>query len=578
MNTTKYQKPRKSQVSQALKKCRSALLSVGFFSMFINLLMLTGPLFMLQVYDRVLASKSQSTLVALLILVAALFVFLGLLELIRTRILARVSDQFSQDLREVTFKATLDHSVKQTASVGTQPIRDLEQVKHFMASPGPSALFDLPWTPLYIAVNFLLHPVLGIFSLCAAVFLIIMSIINEVLSKPRIEESMNKTQRTQITAEEARQNAETLTAMGMQTNVAHRWQEMQNEAGIAQRALSNIASLFQSISKSSRLLLQSCVLAVGALLVIEGQISPGAMIAASIILTRALAPIDQSINQWRNFLGARKAYKRLKLILNHSQTDKDQMPLPEPKGAISVNQLFIGAPGSKTPLLKAIDFSLQPGEALAVLGPTGAGKSCLIRVLSGIWQPLSGTVRLDGAALDQWHPDQLGPAIGYLPQSVELLSGTIKDNIARFTKEPDPEKIIEAAKQANVHNLVLSFKDGYDTFIGDGGEKLSGGQKQRIGLARALYNDPRFVILDEPNANLDAEGEEALTFAINKAKNNGQTVILVAHRPSALKACDKVLFIRDGRQLAFGPRDEVLQKILKSPAEQEAQSAKPKTA
>ncbi len=565
MNQTKYKNKQPSELSVALQKSRGAFISVGVFSMFINLLMLTGPLFMLQVYDRVLASKSYSTLTALLILVAALFVFLGLLEFIRSRILSQISEKFSADLREITFKATLDHSVKQTASIGTAPIRDLDQIKQFIGSPGPAILFDLPWTPLYIAVNFMLHFILGIFSVCAVIFLIIISVINEIMSKPRIEEAMTKAQRSQIIAEESRHNAESLTAMGMQTNVSNRWEAMQAETGTAQMALSHLANLFQSISKSSRLLLQSCVLAVGALLVIQGEISPGSMIAASIILTRALAPIDQSIAQWRNFLGARKAYNRLQTVLNHSQTEKDQMALPDPKGAISVNQLFVSAPGSRTPLLKALEFALQPGEALAILGPTGAGKSCLTRVLSGIWPPLSGTVRLDGASLDQWHPDQLGPAIGYLPQSVELLSGTIKDNISRFAPEPDPTKIIEAASQANVHDLVLSFEDGYDTLIGDGGEKLSGGQKQRIGLARALYNDPKFIILDEPNANLDSEGEEALAFAISKAKNNGQTIILVAHRPSALKVCDKVLFIREGRQVAFGPRDEVLQKILKKP-------------
>lgn len=564
MTKTNAPASRQQTISLALGKCRGAFLSVGLFSMFINLLMLTGPLFMLQVYDRVLASKSQSTLTALLVLVAALFIFLGLLELTRMRILARIAEKFNNDLRTTTFKATLDHAIQQTAHIGTQPIRDLEQIKQFIASPGPATLFDLPWTPLYLIVIFALHSVLGIFSVGSAVFLIIIAIINEKLSKPRIFEAMSKSQITQITSEEARQNAQSLTAMGMQTNLANRWQAMQNEASKAQLSLSNITSLFQSISKSSRMLLQSCVLALGALLVIEGEISPGAMIAASIILTRALAPIDQSISQWRNFLGARKAYERLGLVLSQTQVEKEHMPLPEPKGIVTVSQLIVGAPGSKTPLLRGVEFELEPGETLAILGPTGAGKSCLARVLCGIWPPLSGSVRLDGAALDQWHPDQLGPAMGYLPQSVELLTGTIKDNIARFSPEPDPEKIIEAAKQANVHELVLSFKDGYDTLIGDGGTKLSGGQKQRIGLARALYNDPKFIILDEPNANLDAEGEEALTEAIMQAKQNKQTVILIAHRPSALKACDKVLFIREGRQLAFGPRDEVLQKILKT--------------
>ncbi len=353
--------------------------------------------------------------------------------------------------------------------------------------------------------------------------------------------------------------------MGMQNNVASHWQNQQSEASHAGISLSNIATVFHAISKTARLLLQSAVLAVGALLVIEGEITAGVMIAASIILSRALAPIDQSMSQWRNFLSARKAYARLSDILSETVSNEDKMKLPAPKGEVTIEQLAVAAPGTSKALIRGIEFHLMPGEAMAVLGPTGAGKSTLARVLSGIWQPLTGSVRLDGAALDQWHPDQLGPAIGYLPQTVEMMSGTIKDNIARFCPDAIPEKIIEAAMGANVHNLILSFKDGYDTYIGDGGEKLSGGQKQRLGLARALYNEPRLVILDEPNANLDAEGEEALTFAITKAKNNGQTIILIAHRPNALKSCDKVLFIRDGHQLAFGPRDEILEKILKTP-------------
>lgn len=554
-----------SKVEAALKSCRSAFVSVGFFSMFINLLMLTGPLFMLQVYDRVLASKSQSTLVALVILVAALFIFLGLLELVRTRILARIGEKINQQLSAPSLVATINHAVKQTPNVGTQPIRDLDTLKSFIASNGPATLFDLPWTPIYLAVNFMLHWVLGVFSVLATLFLVIISILNEWLTKPRSEKATTTAVKSAIIAEETRQNAEILTAMGMQKNIQNNWQDLQQETAKSQLSLSNISSLFISISKSSRMFLQSCTLAIGALLVIEQLISPGAMIAASIILTRALAPIDQSIAQWRNFMNARKAYARLKLFLGEETPDTPQMPLPEPKGKITVEKLFLAPPGMKTPVLKSVEFTLNPGEALGILGPTGAGKSCLARALIGTWSPLSGTVRLDGATLEQWNPDQLGPAMGYLPQSVELLSGTIKDNIARFNKNPDPEKIVKAAIAANVHELILTLPDGYDTALGEGGHRLSGGQKQRIGLARALYNDPCYIILDEPNSNLDAEGEQALTNAIGAAKQNGQTVVVVAHRPSALEACDKVLFLRDGKQLAFGERDDILSKILQKP-------------
>lgn len=570
MSKKKHNQISKPKVSVALQKCRGAFLSVGFFSMFINLLMLTGPLFMLQVYDRVLASKSLSTLTALVILIAALFLFLGLLEMVRTRILARIADKINTELRSTTLSATIKHSVIQTPNVGTQPIRDLDTLKNFVGSQGPSTLFDLPWTPIYLAVNFMLHWVLGVFSVLATLFLIILSIINEVLTKPRTDEAMTKSMHTSMIAEETKQNAEILQAMGMEKNILSRWEKLQADAGKAHLALSNISSAFTSLSKSARMLLQSCTLAVGAVLVIEQLISPGAMIAASIILTRALAPIDQSIAQWRNFANARKAYHRLKAFLGDEDLSEPQMALPEPTGKITVEKLFIAPPGVKTPVLKSVEFTLNPGEALGVLGPTGAGKSCLARALIGTWPPLSGAVRLDGATLDQWNPDQLGPAMGYLPQSVELLSGTLKENIARFAPEPDPEKIVKAAVLANVHELVLSLPDGYDTVLGEGGHKLSGGQKQRIGLARALYNDPCYVILDEPNSNLDAEGEAALTKAIATAKQNGQTIVVVAHRPSALQACDKVLFLRDGKQLAFGPRDEVLSKILANPQNQTA--------
>lgn len=530
--------------------------------MFINLLMLTGPLFMLQVYDRVLASKSVSTLTALVILVAALFTFLGLLELVRTRILARIADKISQDLRASTLEATINHAIRQTPNVGTQPIRDLDSIKNFISSNGPSTLFDLPWTPIYLGVNFLLHWVLGVFSVIAAIFLIILSVINEILTKSRTDDAMTAAVKTTIIAEETRQNAEILKAMGMEKNIQSRWEVLQQAASNAQLTLSNLSSIFTTISKSSRMFLQSCTLAIGAVLVIDQAISPGAMIAASIILTRALAPIDQSIAQWRNFANARKAYTRLKTFLGDESDQTEQILLPTPLGKITVEKLYVGAPGSKTPILKGLDFTLKPGEVLGVLGPTGAGKSCLARALIGTWLPLNGAVRLDGARLDQWNPVQLGPAMGYLPQTVELLTGTIRENISRFSPEPDNEKIITASIKANVHELILSLPAGYDTLIGEGGHQLSGGQKQRIGLARALYNDPCYIILDEPNSNLDAAGEAAVTSAIADAKEHNQTVVVVAHRPSALQVCDKVLFMREGVQLAFGPRDEVLAKIL----------------
>lgn len=565
MNTPNQLQTAEPRVKLALKKCRQAFVSVGLYSFFINLLMLTGPLFMLQIYDRVLASKSTSTLTALLILVITLFIFLGLLEYTRGRILARIGELFEAELSASAFQAMLDHSLNQKTHIGTEPLRNLQEIRQFIASPGPATLFDLPWTPVYLAVNYALHPWLGIYSMASALFLIILTLINETLSRPALEAYMIKSRASQITAEETRQSAASIKAMGMRDQLFTHWQEIQGTANKASTSLSSYAGFFHALSKAARLALQSGSLALGAWLVIEGNLTAGAMIAASIILTRAMAPIDQSINQWRQFLAARSASKSLTHTLETYRTDEDLMPLPTPKGQVSIEGLVVTAPGERKPLLSGIEFELQPGRALAILGPTGAGKTTLALTLAGIWPPLSGTVRLDGAAIDQWRADEFGRAIGYLPQSVELISGTISQNISRFEVEPDPAAVIHAAKQANVHELILTLKDGYDTLIGNGGEKLSGGQTQRIGLARALYNQPRLIILDEPNANLDAEGEAALERAIIRAKANSQTVIIIAHRPNALKACDLVLFLKDGHQAAFGQRDEILPKILKTP-------------
>ena len=555
-------------VRTALSQSRRAFASVALFTMFINLLMLTGPLFMLQVYDRVLASKSHATLLALFGLVVMLFAFLGLLEFVRSRVLAGIAEKFQNSLNRPVFAATIDRAVSDPRragkeTTGTIPLRDLETIRQFISSPGPPSLFDLPWTPLYIAVNFLLHPMLGYFSLAAAGFLIIVSLLNEAFARRPIGEALAASRHTHSAGEEALQNADAIKAMRLDDNLGNKWEELQQTVAEAQRALSKRAAIFHALSKSSRMALQSAILAVGALLVIEQQISPGAMIAASIILARALGPIDQSIAHWRPFLTARRAHARLKQTMADMPPLSDKMQLPPPTGALKVENLHITA--SRTPLLQGINIELKPGDAMAILGPTGAGKSTLARALCGIWPPASGSVRLDGAALNHWPASQLGPAIGFLPQSVELFTGTVKDNIARLEPAPDPAKVTAAAQKADIHNLILELPDGYDTKIGSGGQTLSAGQKQRIGLARALYNDPRLIILDEPNANLDAAGEDALTLAISNARQSGQTIIIVAHRPSAIEACNKILYLRGGKQVAFGDRDEVLNNILARP-------------
>ncbi|MCZ7488132.1 type I secretion system permease/ATPase [Rhizobium rhizogenes] len=552
---------RRPLVAAALRTTRIALLSVAWLSAFTNILMLTGPLYMMQIYDRVLASRSVPTLVALSVLAITLYLFLGILELIRARILARIGERIEEQLGGPTFDAVLLLPLKMSKKeVAAQPVRDLEQMRQFMGGPGPVAICDMPWLPLYIGILFLFHASLGWLAIAGAAVLIVMTLCSEaVLRGPTRRVSMLSSARADF-LEAGRRNAESLHAMGMKSAYARRWAETNAAYIDEQRRAGDATGGFSTFSKIFRLALQSAVLALGAWLAIQQLASPGAMIAASILTSRALAPIEQAIGQWRGFINFRQAKGRLSQLLDKIGADREKMSLPLPSKSIAVSGVSIVAPGVQVPTIRDVSFSLTAGQGMGIIGPSGSGKSTLVRALVGIWPAARGTVRLDGAELDQWHPEALGPAIGYLPQGVELFDGTIADNISRFSSSAEPPDIIEAAKLADVHDLILSMPEGYDTRIGNSGAVLSAGQRQRIGLARALFGKPFLIVLDEPNASLDAEGELALTNAITIARQGGAIVVIVAHRPNALSAVDNVLVLAQGAMVVFGPRDAVLRK------------------
>ncbi|MEM7619050.1 MAG: type I secretion system permease/ATPase [Pseudomonadota bacterium] len=558
-----------TKISEAYSACRSALLNIGLFSCCINLLMLTGPLFMLQVYDRVLTSRSVPTLIALTFLVIGLYAFMGLLEFIRSRMLVRIGRRVDEQIGSGVFDKVIFHALNRTPGVNAQPLRDLDTLRQFLSSPGPATLFDTPWVPIYLCVIFLMHTWLGLLATLGAVVLFVFALLNEILTRQRFEDAAQSSIAAHRFAEESRRNAEVVKAMGMLSSMRTRWQMLRENAIGDHDQASDRGTTITSSSKVIRLFLQSAVLALGAYLAILQEITPGVMIASSIIMSRALAPLEQSIAQWRGFLNFRRAKKRLDLIFSKTVEPDEQMELPQPEGHIHAENLIVPAPNSHLPLLQGIDFKLEPGQVLGIVGPTGAGKSTLARVMVGVWPVAKGEMRIDGAPIEQWNPEQLGKAIGYLPQDVELFDGTIEENISRFSLNANPGAVIKAAKLANVHDMILRLPEGYNTKIGEHGAVLSAGQRQRVGLARALYDDPVFIVLDEPNSNLDMEGEAALVEAVQTMKRQKKAVIIIAHRPSAIKIADFLLCIIEGQQKAFGLRDDVLRHLMPQLAKQE---------
>jgi PrtD family type I secretion system ABC transporter len=554
----------RSELAMTLDSCRRAFISIAVFSGVSNVLMLTGSIFMLEVYDRVLPSRSVPTLVGLVILAGILYVGLGLLDHIRTRLLVRIGARLDEMISGRVYDAMVSLQTKIGArSEGSQPLRDLDAVRSFLSGLGPIALFDLPWIPLYLIICFAFHVLIGLAALAGAIILCILTWMTEKYTRAPSKEAAELARSRANLAEASRRNAEVLTVMGMAARLSKKWWSINHEYMACQQAASDAVSSFASTSKVFRMLLQSAVLAVGAYLVINQQATAGIIIASSILSGRALAPVDLAIANWKGFVAARQSWSRLNQLLALFPVQSEPTPLEPPTNSLGVEMASVAPPGSQKLTAYDINFNLEAGDGLAVIGPSGSGKSCLARMLVGAWQLARGKVRLDGAAYDQWDVTALGQYIGYVPQDVELLEGSVAQNIARFTEKPDPKKILAAARAAGVHDLIINLPQGYDTPLGENGGGLSAGQAQRIALARALYGDPFLVVLDEPNSNLDADGDEALLEAILSVRARKGIVIVVAHRPSAIAGLDLVLVMNAGRQVEFGPKESTLAKILK---------------
>ena len=556
----------RSELAEALAACRGAFYGTALISGMSNILMLSGAMFMLEIYDRVLPSRSMPTLVGLLVLVAALFTALGILDAIRGRILVRVGGALDETLSGRVYDTLVRLPLRAGArSDGTQPLRDLDAVRSYLSGLGPVALFDLPWIPLYLAICFAFHPLIGFTALGGAIILIALTLLTEILMRAPTKAATEAAVVRSGLAEASRRNAEALIAMGMASRIAARWGKANRQYMHSQREASDLGGGLSAISKVLRMMLQSVVLAVGAYLVIYQEASAGIIIAASILSARALAPVDLAIANWKGFAAARQSWQRLNQLLTMLPARTAPMPLQAPAHRLTVESVSAAPPGVQKIVVQDITFKLEAGQGLGIIGPSGSGKSSLVRLLVGVWQPVRGNVRLDGAALDQWAPDALGRHIGYLPQDVELMAGTVAQNIARFEDEPDTDAVIAAAKAVGVHDLIVRLPAGYDTPIGEQGSALSAGQAQRIALARAVYRDPFLVVLDEPNSNLDSEGEEALTRAILGVRERKGIIVVVAHRPSAIAGVDQLLMMSQGRAQAIGPKDEILSKVLQRP-------------
>ncbi len=538
--------------------------TVALFSLFANLLMLTGPMYMLQVYDRVLGSRSEETLIALSLLVVFLYSVMGILDYTRGRIMARVGAQFQASLDRRVFDAVVRKSAVAPDMRTQSGLADLESIQKFLTSPVLLAFFDLPWTPIFIAGIFMFHPMLGWLAVGGGLLLVSIALANQFLSRRPQLRAGQAGQAASVMSDQLRIEAEMVQSMGMRDAAFDRWQAARGMALGAQIQATDISGSFASLTKTLRLFLQSAMLGLGAYLVLQNEMTPGAMIAGSILLGRALAPIESLLNQWPMVQRASKGWGALAELLGSVPPEPERTALPKPKARLVAKALTVVPPNEKTAALRGLNFDLPPGHAMGVIGPSGAGKSTLARCVTGVWRPAGGSIRLDAAALDQYEASVLGDHIGYLPQRVQLFDGTIAENIARLSSQPDATKVVAAAKKADAHEMILELPDGYDTRINSSQQRLSGGQIQRIGLARALYGDPVLLVLDEPNSNLDNEGTQALNAAIRAMKAAGQSIIIMAHRPAAIQECDLLLMLENGQRSAFGPKDEVLKSVVKN--------------
>jgi ATP-binding cassette subfamily C exporter for protease/lipase len=550
----------KSEIQAALSGFKSTFVTVGTFSAITNLLALVPSLYMLQVYDRVLASRNEVTLLMLTLMMLGAYLLMSSLEMMRSFVLVRVGAKFDLMLNKRVYTAAFEQNLKKAGGNAGQALNDLTNLRQFLTGNALFAFFDAPWFPFYLIVIFFFEPWLGVFALCGTAVLIVLAIVNEKVSREPLSEANTMAIMASTLATNNLRNAEVIESMGMLPNLMSRWFKLHSRFLNLQAEASQKAGVVGAITKFVQTSLQSLVLGFGALLAVEGKITPGMMIAASILVGRALAPVQQVISVWKSWASTRSAYERLNTLLNANPERSAGMELPKPQGVLTVEGVTAAAPGSTQAVVRGVSFAIAPGDALGVIGPSGSGKSTLARLLVGVWPSVGGKVRLDGADIYSWNKGELGPNIGYLPQDIELFGGTVSDNIARFG-DPDPEKVVEAAKRAGVHDMILHLPKGYDTPLGDGGAGLSGGQKQRLGLARAMYGDPALIVLDEPNSNLDEIGEQALVQAVLDMRRRGKTVVLITHRTSIIGATSKLLMLRDGALQMFGPTDQVLAAI-----------------
>ena len=574
-------KPVVSELKKSLLSAKKSFIMVGLFSMFINILMLVPPLYMLQLYDRVLGSRSQDTLIMLTLIVVVLFITMGLLEVVRSRVLVRVGNKLDSMLSQRIFDNLFELERKAPGRSSSMPLNDLTQVRQFMTGNGLFAFFDAPWMPIYIIVLFIFHPAFGFFAIFAAIVLVGITVANEYSTKEKLAEANNLSRASTIYVDSNIRNAEVVNAMGMRNNISKIWADKYYGFLNAQNIASDSAGVWSNLSKSLRVMFQSLILGLGAYLAINMEVTPGMMIAASIIMGRALAPLDLIIGSWKGFSSARSSYERIEGLLNDFPKDKEYMQLPAPKGEITLENVVVIPPSGTVPSLKGISMRIEKGDVVGIIGPSAAGKSSLARVMLGLWPLTNGVARIDKADISQWNREDLGQYVGYLPQDIELFEGTVSQNIARFG-EVEPEKVVEAATKAGVHEMILKLHEGYDTKIGPGGASLSGGQRQRIGLARALYNNPVFIVLDEPNSNLDDVGEAALVEAIKTLRAGGTTVVIITHRTNVLQATNKLALINNGVLELYGNTNDVLnaiaQKQQAAAGQAQAQAQRPAAA
>ncbi len=547
----------------AVRMCRSNIYYTIFFSFFINLLMFVAPLHMLQIYDRVLLSRSEVTLVVITVLAIGLLVIYGLLEGVRSRLLVRTGLKFDEILNDKTFRAVFRRSVQQPRNATPQALRDMDSVREFLSGGAVIAICDAPWVPIFIAVGFLLHPLLGTVSLFGAIVIFLLALTAELSTRNLLYKGNSQNLLANHNVSTSLRNSEVVHALGMIAAIKRHWSENHDKALTFQATASDRAGIIMACSKFVRMALQVLILGVGAYLAVLDEITPGTMIAASILMGRALAPVEMAVGQWRSFVNSRLAYERLQKVLEATPEPEETMDLPEPTGNVTVDKAVLGAPDDPAVIIKGVSLNIEPGKALGIIGPSGSGKSSLAKAIVGVWPVRSGSVRFDGAEINQWNPEKLGPYIGYMPQDVELFDGTVAQNIARFT-EVDPDLVVLAAKKAGVHDLILTLPDGYDSNMGPSGQALSGGQRQRIALARALYGKPKILIFDEPNAHLDTMGETALANSIDIAKSDLCSIILISHKPSLLTKVEDIIVLKDGAVVNFGPRDQILSAFNKA--------------